>query len=232
MYKIALCESDEAIRQSIVSVLKKRKDADALTVMSAADSYELCDMIMSGKHFDLIIMPYELKGDKRLFHIKELQRSINRAETRLLYTGSALNFSQSKGLQLFDMASLSLIIDPKNQQALTDCVDEAIRLSFGNNGCLGFSVSRSDYVIPFSEIRFIESCNKRVIVHTTGRDHTFYSKLDDVRCSDDFIRIHKSYLVNRRFVRVVNASSVELDFETVLPISRSYRKSVRGSFAW
>ena len=54
-----------------------------------------------------------------------------------------------------------------------------------------------------------------------------YSKLDDLAVKYPmFVRIHKSYLVNRRHIRSISAGVVVLSNGDVLPVSRKYADSL------
>ena len=45
--------------------------------------------------------------------------------------------------------------------------------------------------------------------------------------STDFIQIHKSYVVNKRFIQEVKNQEVILKEQTHLPIGRSYKESLK-----
>ncbi|QAT43903.1 LytTR family DNA-binding domain-containing protein [Aminipila luticellarii] len=62
-----------------------------------------------------------------------------------------------------------------------------------------------------------------------GGHKQFYGKLSEIekRTSSDFIRIHKSYLVNKHYISEYNYGSIKLLNGQVLSITRIYRSEIR-----
>ena len=88
---------------------------------------------------------------------------------------------------------------------------------------------RREIILRPSEIRYIESNDDEVWLHTTEgrrfRNKTGISQWEAL-LGTGFLRIHRSFLVNRTFVTGCTAEEVFLD-GTSLPVSRKYRESVR-----
>lgn len=83
------------------------------------------------------------------------------------------------------------------------------------------------YRIPFSEISYLESCQRQIIVHTQQRRLQFYGKLAEVASAlpaDRFIRCHQSYVVNLEKTQALN--KVEHHFRLMggeqVEISKAY----------
>ena len=81
-----------------------------------------------------------------------------------------------------------------------------------------------------SEIQFIESNDSFTTVHASDersfRNKTSISQWEAI-LGEMFIRVHRSYLVNRNAVTSVEGETVTVDgYE--LPISRKYRENVKG----
>ena len=225
MYKIAICDSNTETRTDIAKMISTHSKAKELSVSTVESCEELCDIIMNGKSFDLIILAVS-SGRMSGIRLGQILRSeLNDSTTQILYIAD----KEECTIQLFELHPLNLIVKPIDQNKLYACIDEGMSLSNSVDGCLGFTANHIEYMIPFREIRFVESRNKHIIVHSIRGDYSFYGKLDEVCCSADFIRIHKSYLVNSCYVRLMKADSVELDCKTALPISRTYRKLIRSN---
>ena len=94
---------------------------------------------------------------------------------------------------------------------------------------------REIILIPTRQILYFQSDLKYVnICLKNGKEERVYAKLSEVESGldSDFLRIHKSYLVNTRFVRSVNKSDkiVTLANETELPISEANYKDTLSFF--
>ena len=78
--------------------------------------------------------------------------------------------------------------------------------------------------VPISAIRYIESNGRKLILHLTDDEISFYSKMSDIEeemAKQGFVRIHQSYMVSKKAVRTLRKDSVALD-DLELPVSRRY----------
>lgn len=82
-------------------------------------------------------------------------------------------------------------------------------------------------ILP-SEILYVESNDREVIIYATEnrtyRNKTGISQWESI-LGDDFIRIHRSYIVNREAITSIDKEYVRIG-DSQLPISRKYYKSV------
>lgn len=87
--------------------------------------------------------------------------------------------------------------------------------------------------LSYEEIRYFEVANRRVTAHTDSSTYIFYSSLDEVENtlhSRNFLRIHRSYLVNCRYLRRLARTEATLVDGGVLPVSTKYYAKVRRTF--
>lgn len=95
---------------------------------------------------------------------------------------------------------------------------------------ISFISDRHKVSLQPSEILYVESNDREVSVYATDgriyRNKTGISQWENI-LGDDFIRIHRSYVVNRASIK-----SIDKDFicigEIELPISRKYYKAVQA----
>jgi len=89
-------------------------------------------------------------------------------------------------------------------------------------------VDRKDMRIPFSEILFVRGLKDYVQIHTRTRDRVYTAKETmgslAERLGPEFVRVHRSYIVNRQRVTAVTRHDVELgDME--IPLGETYREA-------
>ena len=86
--------------------------------------------------------------------------------------------------------------------------------------------------MPFEEILYFESQEKRIYLRTRSREYGFYDTLEQLsgRLPEGFLRCHKSFIVNLSFLRGVNLSRNTLDLEgdIAVPVSRTYKPAVKA----
>ena len=95
---------------------------------------------------------------------------------------------------------------------------------------LRFVSDRREVTLRPSEIRYVESNDDEVWIHATEgrryRNKTGISQWENL-LGEDFLRTHRSYLVNRAFITGSSPEEIILG-ETSLPVSRKYRDRVRA----
>ncbi|GJM10351.1 MAG: hypothetical protein DHS20C11_26270 [Lysobacteraceae bacterium] len=82
------------------------------------------------------------------------------------------------------------------------------------------------------EIDYIESCDNYVIVHASGQRHIARDTMADVetRLPEDFLRTHRSIIVNLDKLRTLKSNQALLSNGTKVPISRRRKRQVAERF--
>lgn len=91
-----------------------------------------------------------------------------------------------------------------------------------------FTVSKRSVKIYLDDILFIESLKDAVSIHTTSKSYnTHYQlgELEELMHSDNFLRIHRSFLVAVDKIESFSAAEVEIAGRTI-PIGRSHKDYV------
>ncbi len=122
------------------------------------------------------------------------------------------------------------------QESARDSLDAPARSASGEP--LRALVKDGGRVIAPDSIIYVSSSRKRSVAHTQDGDHEIALLLKDVlnRLPGNFIRVHKSYLVDLRRVerieyRFGGAYQIALrdDDDTVLPVGRGYLPALRAA---
>jgi two-component system LytT family response regulator len=93
-----------------------------------------------------------------------------------------------------------------------------------------FKVSGRLIKVPHNDILYAQSVKDYILLCTkTGNllTHMTMKYLSELLPSPPFSRIHRSYLVNRLFVDMVDKNSIRLGIE-VLPVGENYRENLEG----
>lgn len=87
------------------------------------------------------------------------------------------------------------------------------------------------YRIPYSKIMYFEARSKKIYVCTPNYEYGFYETMDHLeeQYSKQFIRCHRSFLVNRRMIENVKLSQncLTLQGGIEIPLSRSYKGQIK-----
>lgn len=94
-------------------------------------------------------------------------------------------------------------------------------------------IGRNKLFLNLDNIIYIEKDKNYVIFHTTDNQYKERSNIDE-KLSDlssrDFIRTHIGYLVNMKYIKEITNTEVILLDGTKIPISKSYKQSVKDIY--
>ncbi len=87
--------------------------------------------------------------------------------------------------------------------------------------------------LQLHEIIYLEALNNYTSIVTTNRKFAVLSTLGNLVKENgfgNFIRIHRSYAVQKHFIKKVSADEVLVNNNIALPIGRSYKEALKGFF--
>lgn len=90
--------------------------------------------------------------------------------------------------------------------------------------------SGQQYRINFNDILYIESIKDYVNIRTAEQEYIVLDTLKSLenQLSEEFIRIHKSFIINLDKVRNIGLKKVVLECEQEIPVGESYRANLLG----
>ena len=106
-------------------------------------------------------------------------------------------------------------------------VEEAIQYNEKEGDTFFIKDGTTNIKIKIEDVYYVEALGDYVKFHTTEKKITTLSTMKSIEsklAAYNFVRIHRSYIVNLSFVGVVKSSSIELNGIT-LSISRNYKSN-------
>ena len=180
------------------------------------------DMIYEVEHSDsqepqIIFMDIKLKNDNGIDVAKVIKR-LNQNAVIIFISGYTEYFEDS-----FEADPVYFLIKPLKKDVFEKAMGKALnKISKKNNKFLLLrkkDVSR----IFLDEIYYVESEGRKIHIHCQQGKTEYYDKLDilEEQLEGDFVRCHKSYLVNMKWVRCVDHRSITLLDGKQIPVSRN-----------
>lgn len=226
MYQIAVCDDQEPIRAQILRVLDAHPRRALFDVVQFESGEALLDRLRGGQSFFLLILDIELQDQNGVTVGKLLREELRDNAAQVLYISAHTKYA----MELFDVRPLNFLTKPLDERKLSACVTQALDLAPKLDAALTVFSGKQAIRIPLREIRYLESYNKRVTIHTIRGDCTCTQRLSQVLSSlpqPDFFQIHQSFVVNDRYVRRIRYDRLSLDDGTELSISQHFRRQVR-----
>ena len=215
-YKIAICDDEPLHIEKIRNILL---DEETETYTSPT---VLLNTIFSGKRYDVLfldIMMPEIDGISLARELRELD-----GDMLIVFITSKIEFMQTG----YEVKAFRYLLKDQIDTGLPKIwKDIEKELLDRADTYFTYEFERKTYRYPCRDILYLESNLRRIILHTNRDTAALYGKLDDLAIKYPmFVRIHKSFLVNRRHIRSISAGMVVLSNGDVLPISRKYADSL------
>lgn len=140
-------------------------------------------------------------------------------------------------LEGYELQVVDYLLKPITFERFLKAVDRYKQLNRNNINPASLSVETSTTIDVKSErktvrlnkkdIRYLEGMNNYIRIHTTDKSLTVYTSLQRIieKLGPEFIRIHKSYIVNKHQLTAFSKEHVEIGNLT-LPVGLSFRKVV------
>lgn len=230
MFKVGICDDDwnsaELVSQYLEKISKKYQYKLDVDVYSSGE--ELIRGYEEGNRFDLIYLDIEMKGIDGI----ETARWIREHQYHmiLIYVSSYDTYLK----QLFEVEPFRFVQKPIEMESFEKIFLKAVeRIEEQKGEYFRFQSGRNMINLLCREILYLESCGRKVIVHTGNHTYEYYDKLDHVeeQLKDmRFVRIHKAYLVNMDNVEAFQYERLSLKDGTILNISEKNRPRIRSIF--
>ena len=134
------------------------------------------------------------------------------------------------GLDAYSVEALQYLVKPVGysdvESALKKCMDR-----FGDSlRFIEVLANRLNVRVLLKDIRFIEVFKNTCLIHTTAETIKSYCSLEKIERQIDgqmFLRTHRSFIVNMRYIEDVTEDGFLLKDSVVVPISRSDKLEVK-----
>jgi DNA-binding LytR/AlgR family response regulator len=86
-------------------------------------------------------------------------------------------------------------------------------------------------MIDLSKVLFIEAMDHYLIFHFSDKkvmDRKSIKEFITSTPGENFVQIHKSYIVNKFFISTIEANRIILENGQILPLSRTYKTKVKN----
>lgn len=227
MYNIAICDDGENVctelEEMLVQYQKRCNLQINIDIWNTGEG--LHDYLINGNSLDIIFLDIELLKLSGIEVADFIRNELENRIVQIIYISSKQIYAQS----LFKTQPLDFLVKPIVQKQVNDVMDLALKIIGKNNKCFEFQNNKNYLKIPYGEIMYFCSSGRIIRIVLRNKEYEFYGKLGEISATlpDEFILIHKSYILNINYVINYTYELVELTNNTILNISKSNRKIVR-----
>ncbi len=223
--RIAICDDEEIFRTYLRELLVRDSFTRGTDIQVAeyADGQALLRALEAGaERLDVVFLDIRMPGTDGLEVARILRQ---RGEKCLIVFLTSLAEYARKG---YEVRAFRYLLKEEAERELPRVMEDCGR-ELGEASWFSFVQGHQTYRIPTEDILYFESRKRVVLLHTARESHSFYQKLDALEReleSGGFLRCHKSYLVQERYVRSWMGNRLWLEDGTEIPVSRGYEKEV------
>jgi len=224
--QIAVCDDERIFLEYFKGLLVRESFVQDLEIMvyEYAGGEELLEAYRSGglARMDVLFLDIRMEGMDGL----ETARRLREAGARCLIV--FLTSMEEYARAGYEVRAFRYLLKEQVERELGR-VMEACRLELGTEEYFMFSCGRRSCSVRKGEILYFESRKRVIYLFTAKESYQFYQKLDVLEeqlSGDGFLRCHRSFLVQERYVKSWTDHALWLENGVELPISRTCGKEV------
>lgn len=221
--KIAFCDDEQLLLSLYDEYINKFSDIipnldydEFQSGTSLIDQYKLAQ-----NPYDIIFLDIEMDGLNGIETAKKL-RSVDE-NVLIIFVTSHTDYVYES----FEVTPFRFIVKPVELDKFKEVLMAAYNKIQKDNKFLYFTVNRNIVRLNCNEIYYMESQKRVLLIHTNSSTYKVYGKLavyEKQLYQNDFISVHKSYLVNLNHVVEIDISSLKMVNGDIVPISENKRK--------
>lgn len=208
MLNFVICDDDIRLINRLCSLLEKvfiQNDFDAKIAFTTTDYNKLLDFTSKNK-VHAIFLDIEFSGQtENGLTIAEKIREINKHCYLIFVTSHFEYIAEAYKYKTFDYIFKSSIDLESITSTVTRLFDDV-----SNSNTTFIKIDNKNTLIDINDIQFIEKDGVRLIYHTYNSRFVTYNSFNKLHLSDNFVRCHKSFIVN-----IQNISTISLSDNTV-----------------
>lgn len=177
--------------------------------------------------FDMIILDIQMK---KISGIELAKRIRNKDKSVILAFVSGVADYVFEG---YEVQAIRYILKPIKQQQVFELLDLVKTKEVEREKFMVLSISGEKKKVKYSDILYVESMGHYVIFHLKNEKIDYkqnISNLFEELSENNFVRTHRSYIVNLKYVDKITRDTCCLTEHIEVPISRSAYKLVNHKF--
>lgn len=228
MIRIAICEDEKEtqllIEDQLDNILKNINIEYEIKKYSSGE--ELLDSNL--KDIDILLLDIQMGQINGMDTARKIRQLGNKME--IIFITSLIDYVQEG----YEVRAYRYILKPIESKELKQHVITCIKeIETNKNKYIVIKNRSNTYKIYSNEIKYIEVQKKEMSIHTINKSFDVRYSLGKIEKDlnlDNFVRCHKSFLVNLSYVENIKLNIAILESGEEIPISRYRYKDVKEKF--
>lgn len=225
--KIAICDDDWHMQQTLrLFIDQTYQDLDMLVDGFTSGEALLAAVQKQSQSYQLILLDIEMRGIDGLETARRVRALL--PDCYIIFITSHDEFA----LTGYEVQAFRYLVKPVQPEKLTEAIS-AVRAELADQLTLHVEDGPVEALVRARDIFYVEAQDKRVRLVTARETFSDRRGIDEVAAllaQEDFYRVHRSYLINLRYVAFMDGTTVQLVNGDQVPISRLRKKAFKNAF--
>lgn len=226
VYNIVIFDDDRAQCDIIEKMVDEYAPDLAKRIAAISDRSELDNYMAFRSKADILITDICIdEAEETGIDIVKRLHTVSPA-TQIIYITGYVEYCE----EVYETDHISFIRKPISRERLYAALDKAVQ-NISEYNCHVHRIINGHNIInvKHNDILYIESIRRKLIYICTDGTVETYGKLSDAEqeLGSEFVRCHKSFLVNMNHIRELKDSNILLDSGKEITVSRSYYHDTR-----
>lgn len=228
MYNVVICDDNNSVCTWLgEQLIVKYGQLFSVRTYNNPEDFLMECIVRENIKVDIVFMDIEFEDSNGIDIIHRIQKINNRIKV-IFITGFVDYVSD-----IFKVTPSYILIKPLKCEKLFEAVNKVLEeIETERQKCFVIVSKEKIEKVPIGDIIYFESQRRTIVLHRKEQQDIIYKKLDDVENElfEDFLRCHKSYLVNMKQIVLLKSSEIELANGEKIPVSRAKSKETKEKF--
>ncbi len=234
--KIVICDDSIEDLMKIERLLQKYLEAcDKMEVeiFKYTNPSALFDKICKRDLADIYILDMVMSEKTGIDIGSKLQKSGSR--NVIIYITSSDDFA----LEAYRVHAARYLLKPVVEADFFEALDYALRgLEIKEGPSYLIKTKEGSVSVPYSKIEYIENVSRILDIHLTDGENlksifirkSFDVKVEELLKDEGFIQVHKSFVINLKYIKKLTPNDVILESGKRIPVSKSRSANVKREY--
>ena len=225
--RIAICDDDLSLDKQLRQFIHETyRDIDMLIDIYNSGEQFLNKISSSKIIYDLVLLDIEMNEVSGLKVATELKKTFS--NTHIVFITSHDEFA----LTGYEVSAFRFLVKPIQAPKLLEAI-AAVKKQILDKRTIQVQDMDRQTILYVNDILYLEAQNKNVKI--VLREQSLYDKngidfYTQCLVSDDFYRVHRSYLINFNYITFIEKLNVQMANGDLIPISRLRKKLFDEAF--
>ena len=233
MLQIAVCDDNIDELSNMVQLVDQYRTSKHLSCQYAvfSNGFELISALEKGKQFDIYCLDIIMPGFTGIEVAKEI-RGFDKTALILFFTSSP-----EFALESYSVKAINYVLKPISKEKLFFTFDEMLEQikAEKDEDAVVVKSNKGIQKILISNLAFLEVIGRNVLYHLHSGNviectESFSSVCDNLLKYKNFIKPHRSFLVNMQYVDTIENHQITLQTLSTVPIAQGKAREIKQQY--